>query len=197
MAGLVDPTSRAGKEFASPIARFLELSPQQQHELAQSAPAACQGNTVNVVEALERCIEAICANRGKATPNRLWQDRPPFFDAIRANRNAIVPLTPQAQIAFRHYVAQSRADVYCPKDPPNDGNRAVVTDPFRVPAIDQPPLAVAFLGLAALAAVRLASLVRPELRPAAPGLIQGIYLWMGLTPPAENMMPRYNRYTDA
>lgn len=192
--------------FSTGIEVFSSLSREDVANLAAEAPAGCGGgSSINDVHAMESCINDVCAARNTNVKSRhdpAAFNRPEFFNTLL--RHPILELRdPTTLKALRYYFARSMADSFC-KDPPNDGNRAVVTDLFHVPAIDQPPLAVAFLGLAALAAVRLATFVQPELRPASPGLIQGIYLWMGLTPPAESIMPpcidglpKYNSYTDA
>jgi hypothetical protein len=180
--------ARSGGEYSGPIQRFLEMSAEQRAELARTAPKACQGGMVHDPVMFEQCIESVCDGKKNQAPSRLWNERPPFFEALRANKETLFTLLPQDTTAFRHYIAKARADKLC-KDPPDDGNRAVVTAPQQAPVPNRVPLAVALIGLAALAAVRLGSMIKPELRPAAPSLIQGIYLWMGLTPPEESIAP--------
>lgn len=198
-----DLLARVNGEFADPIRRFLEMDSSHRAHLAKEAPAVCQGGAINDAEALERCISAICAAKSVQPPAKLWNARPPFYEAVRPHMGTLQTLNPQDVTAFRYHVAKSRADKLC-KDPPNDGNRAPVTEHHHAPVADRAPLAVTLLGLAALAAVRLGSLVRPEFRSTSPALIQGIYLWMGLTPPEEHIAPPtldgrplYNRYSGA
>lgn len=185
---------------------FGNFSRTQVEQLAQRAPEACAGDgSIAEVTVLRNCADAVCTQsntRSKAISDSTGFNPFGFFAAIRGTPllNITDPVTLKA---LRYHLVSDMADVFC-KDPPNDGNRAVVTEPHHAPATDRAPLALALLGLAALAAVRLGSLVRPDLRPAAPGLIQGIYLWMGLTPPNEltappllDGRPLYNSYTGA
>lgn len=185
---------------------FNGLSQAQVEQLAQHAPEACAGNSsIAEVAALRNCADAVCAQRNtrlKSISDGTGFNPFGFFAALRGSAflNIADPLTLKA---LRYHLASDMADVFC-KDPPNDGNRAVVTESQHAPAPDRTPLAVALIGLAALAAVRLGSLIKPDLRPAAPSLIQGIYIWMGLTPPDELIAPPtldgrplYNSYSGA
>lgn len=185
---------------------FNGLSQAQVERLAQHAPEACAGGSgIAEVNALRECADAVCTQRNthlKSISDGTGFNPFGYFAALRGS--VFLSITnPVTLKALRYHLASNMADVFC-KDPPNDGNRAVVTDPQHAPVPDRTPLAVALIGLAALAAVRLGSLIKPDLRPATPGLIQGIYLWMGLTPPEEFIAPPiidggplYNRYSGA
>lgn len=177
-------------KFSPGLKEFSTWSPQRVAELAQEAPDACGGNDgINSSSTMENCIKAVCAARNSAAKglsDSTGFGRPEFFNALL--RHPLLSANdPMAFKALRYHWARSMADVFC-KDPPNDGTRAVVTERQPTP-VKGPDWTVAFVGLAALAAVRLGSLVYPELRPASPGLIQGIYLWMGITPPEEFFAP--------
>lgn len=176
--------------FSRTLQTFRELPHGRVMELSQHAPEACGGGDINDVAAMEACANAVCTNNGstlKPFSDRTGLSRPDFFSALRGTTFLSIQ-DPVAVKALRYHLASNMAHIFC-KDPPNDGNRAVVTEHQHAPAANQISLGAALIGLAALAAVRLGSIVYPELRPASPGLIQGIYLWMGITPPAEFFAP--------
>lgn len=177
-------------EFSTSLQSFDKLTHGRMAELAQRAPEACGGGELTDPAVMEACANAVCAD--KKTTLKPFSDhtgfsRPDFYSALRGT--AFLSITDPVTVkALRYHLASTMADIFC-KNPPNDGHGAVVTDRVPAPAPQTAPLFVALVGLAALAAVRLGSLVRPEFRSASPALIQGIYLWMGITPPTEFIAP--------
>lgn len=180
-----------GNSFNTHLNSFEKFSGQQITELAQRAPDACGGGGgISDPYAMETCVDTVCGaqdKKMKALTDSTGFSRFAFFAALRGT-SFLATQDPITLRAMRYHLATQMADVFC-KDPPNDGNRAPVTEELHAPAASRPSFGIALVGLAALAAVRLGSIVYPELRPASPGLIEGIYLWMGITSPAEIFSP--------